>query len=61
MRRIFVFISAMVLVQEGEEEPRPTEPVAAEPVEKGNLTPMIVGAVLAAIAIAAFIFLKKKK
>ena len=54
-------ISAMVLVQEGEAEPQPTEPVAAEPVPKGNLTPVIIGAVIAVIAIAAVLLLKKKK
>jgi len=54
-------ISAMVLVQEAEVEPQPTEPVVAEPVEKGNMTPIVVSLAVAVVVIAAFVLLKKKK
>ncbi len=57
-------ISAMVLVQEGETpaETQPTEPVVAEPIPKGiDPMPIIVCAVIAVIAIAAVVLLKKKK
>ena len=55
-------ISAMVLVQAGEETPEATEPVAAEPVEKGNDSMVyFLAAALAAAAVIAFVLVKKKK
>ena len=55
-------ISAMVLVQEAEEEPQPTEPITVEPMPVGfNPMPLILAALAAAVAIIAFVLLKKKK
>ena len=55
-------ISAMVLVQEAEKPVVPTEPVAAEPVPKGNDSMWIVCAVVILIAlIGCGILFRKKK
>ena len=54
-------ISAMVLVQEGE-SPKPTEPIVADPVPKGNDSFWLACAAIGLIAAAGiFVLLKKKK
>jgi len=55
-------ISAMVLVREAEEPVTPSEPVAAEPVKKGNDTLWLACAAIGLICAAGiFVLLKKKK
>ena len=55
-------ISAMVLVQEPEAPVAPTEPVAADPVPKGNDTLWLACAAIGLIAAAGiFVLLRKKK
>ena len=55
-------ISAMVLVQEGEEEPQPTEPITVEPRPVGfDPMPLVISLAVAVVVIIAFVLLKKKK